>query len=381
MRTSTRLLIIFVIFGALVVIGRVIQANFFPDVDVTSEGIMIVENYDLQSTQEDDLVVLGDTVRIGDDGRVTGDTALIGQTVDVAGRIDGDLTALGETIHIQPGSTIMGAATLIGDSVTVEGNIVGNITVMGDSVRLNREARLSENIIACASTLDDTRTGDVAAVLPCHDGENLRMLEIIAPFYENGQFNFPDIGLDVQVAGLGTFTLLLSLLTALMFTAFSVLIVAIFPRHINYIEEAVATTPRRLVILGVLTFALAWGIVIAYIILLAAVPTIGLILLPVILLAALIFFGMIVAGWITIMLYIGDWLLQRLTGTILPPLVATAVGSIGLFVLWHIILLVPLGFLVNLAALVIIGSIGLGATVLTRLGTRPLSRKTAFVQG
>jgi hypothetical protein len=63
-----------------------------------------------------------------------------------------------------------------------------------------------------------------------------------------------------------------------------------------------------------------------------------------------------------------------------PPLIAVALGSAALFLLWYVLALLPLGGLVSFALMAIFGSAGLGAAFTTRLGTHPL-RRTYFVQG
>jgi hypothetical protein len=166
---------------------------------------------------------------------------------------------------------------------------------------------------------------------------------------------------------------------SLVLTGVSALAVAAFPRQISYIEEAILTMPRRVGQAGLLAVLLVIGVTAGVVLLLGVVPPLGLITLPVFGLAALVLLGMTVSGWITVALIVGNWLLRRMSRG-LPPLITVAIGSIVLFAIWHMLALLPFGVLIVLAAMAVLGTVGLGAVVATRLGTRPVRRRY-FVQG
>jgi hypothetical protein len=166
---------------------------------------------------------------------------------------------------------------------------------------------------------------------------------------------------------------------SLVLTGVSALTVAAFPQQIGNMEEAILTTPRRVGQAGLMSALLAIGVTIGVVLLLGVVPPLGLIALPVYGLAALAFLGLTVSGWITVALIVGDWLLRRVSRG-LPPLITVAIGSIVLFVVWHLLALLPFGLLLVLLAMAVLGSVGLGAVVATRLGTRPVRRRY-LVQG
>ena len=113
---------------------------------------------------------------------------------------------------------------------------------------------------------------------------------------------------------------------------------------------------------------------------LAKLPVLGLLLLPVGLIAGVVVFGMVLTGWIALALLLGDWLVRRLVRHTLPPLITVVLGSAALFVLWHILALVPFGSLAGLAVMLLLGAVGLGATLSTVMGTRSM-RRSYFVQG
>jgi hypothetical protein len=181
-------------------------------------------------------------------------------------------------------------------------------------------------------------------------------------------------------AGFSTVALLASGFVSLTLSGIGALAVAAFPRQFSTIEEAILTMPRRVGQTGFLVFLLAIGVTAAVVIVLAAAPPLGLVLLPVFVIAAIVFLGMTVTGWVSVALIAGNWLLRRSSGNLVPPLIATAVGSVLLFLLWHVLTLLPFGVLVVLLAMAVLGSVGLGAALTTRMGTRTVRRRY-FVQG
>jgi hypothetical protein len=110
------------------------------------------------------------------------------------------------------------------------------------------------------------------------------------------------------------------------------------------------------------------------------IPVLGLVIVPVYLLAALLFFGMTLAGWITVTLVVGDLILRRLQLSTLPPLVITAVGNVALLLVWNVLALTDFTRLLGLLGLIGLGSVGLGAAFVTRMGTKPVHR-SYLVQG
>jgi hypothetical protein len=125
---------------------------------------------------------------------------------------------------------------------------------------------------------------------------------------------------------------------------------------------------------------LALGVSFAVGLAVVAIPVLGLVIVPVYLLAALLFFGMTLAGWITVTLVVGDLILRRLNLSTLPPLVITAVGNVALLLVWNVLALTDITRLLALFGLIGLGSVGLGAAFVTRMGTKPVHR-SYLVQG
>ena len=63
-----------------------------------------------------------------------------------------------------------------------------------------------------------------------------------------------------------------------------------------------------------------------------------------------------------------------------PPLIIAAIGNITLLLAWNLLVLHPITRIIAVAAIAVLGIVGLGAAFTTRMGTRPVHR-SYLVQG
>jgi len=174
--------------------------------------------------------------------------------------------------------------------------------------------------------------------------------------------------------------IVLLVLGTLALTGMSALLVTFFPRQISHIEEAMRARPRRFGGVGIAAYGLAIGVFFALLLLLAILPPLGLLLIPVFLILSLLLFGLSVTGLVTLAVMLGDWLLRHTSKVPTPPLIAAVIGSILLSMGLAGIALLPFGVPISAVLFGAISSVGLGAALFTRIGTRPVGR-TYFVQG
>lgn len=359
---------------ALVVLANTLRDAVMRQPLVDSGSVALGQSYQLDGQHDDDLAALAETIDLKAGSIVYGDAALIGGTITVDGRINGDLTAVGESLLLGPEAEITGEATFLVREVTISGRIHGALNVRGEHLQINPDAKLTGDIFACAGNIVFQENLRVGQVRPCSESETLAHLES-GDVFRDTDIALPPLNIRIGSSpGVGW---LISILSALALSGLSVLAVVIFPRQISHMEESIRANPRGLGGIGFMMFLLAIGISFAFAVLLAIVPPLGVLLIPVYFIAALIFFGMLLAGWVTTALLFGDLLLRRFTRTAFPPLVAAAVGNFTFFFLWQILLFVPFAALLALA---VPTSIGLGAVIFTRIGTKP-SHKSYFVQG
>lgn len=367
MGTGRKLAILGVMVVGVVWLGRGIGWRVFERPLLDSDHIIITpsDTYRLARAIDKPLVVVADEVALDGDSQLAGDSALIGETITVAGQVNGNLTLMGESLAIS--GHVVGDASLIGTQTVVDGQVDGDLTVVGERLSIAHDARINGKIVACVDSLSDARPD--GQIQPC--GESEAFGAFTTALWGDG---------TLWNAGFSTVALAVSAFTSLLLSGAAALAVAIFPRQISYIEEAILTAPRRLGQTGFMTLLLAMGVTVALVVALAVIPPVGLVLLPVYALAGLAFLGMTVTGWITIALIVGNWLLRRVSRALLPPLITVVIGSIALFVLWHVLAVIPFGALAALLAMTVLGCVGLGAVVGTRLGTRSVQRRY-FVQG
>jgi hypothetical protein len=340
-----------------------------------STQVKLEQSYILVGPVTEDLVVLAEVIHLQPDSRVTGNVALIGDMVQVNGPIEGDLTVLADTVLVGPEGHISGSATLLVDEATVAGQIDGRLHVRGDQITMLPDARIGGTVFVCAGSWNDSRE-DAPPPRSCDESDLWSSTRTLAAV-SDPNFVLPLLNVTISGAALA---ILSTALGSLALSGLSILAVVLFPRQISHIEEAVHTGPRSLGGTGLMMIALAAGVTFALIAAVVAVPPLGLVLVPVYVLAALVFFGMALAGWITVTLVIGDFLLRQIGRAALPPLVIAAVGNLTLLLVWNLLALHPTTRIFGLIGLIGLGTVGLGATFITRLGTRPVHR-SYLVQG
>jgi cytoskeletal protein CcmA (bactofilin family) len=341
---------------------------------VDTSGVALGQSYQLDGQLDDDLAALAETIDLPSGSVVHGDAALIGGTITINGRINGNLTAVGETLSVGPAAEILGEATFLVKEVAINGRVDGIINMRGENLKINTSANVAGDVFACADTITFEGNFRPEQMRSCNESETLAKLDS-GEIFQDTDITLPP--LNIRLGDAPTAGWVFSILGTLAFSGLSILAVVIFPRQISHMEESIRANPRSLGSLGFMVCLLAVGISFAFAVILAIFPPVGVLLIPIYFIAGLLFFGMILAGWITVALLFGDLLLWRFTRTAFPPLVTSAVGNLTLFLIWQFLLLIPLAALL---ALMIPTSIGLGAAVLTRMGTKP-SHKSYFVQG
>jgi len=153
-----------------------------------------------------------------------------------------------------------------------------------------------------------------------------------------------------------------TLLTILAVTAIGALAVVLLPHQTRQVSE---TAQRSLApsfgigCLGLIVLALASTVL--------AITIIGLLALPFLWIAAAV---VILFGWIAMGLLVGEQVLEALHFTGVPPIVS---AIIGVFVISS---LAAVPVCIGPLFTVLVASMGVGAVILSRLGTRPYPGET-----
>lgn len=303
--------------------------------------------------EQDDLVQMSASpITLLQDAQVAGDAALIafgGQPVVVEGSVAGDLTVIGGDVTLNPTSVVSGDAFIIGGQISLLGQIEGDVNLSGDRLTVGENATI-------AGVIDGCDVGEVNA-----PGQleiiNCAAVERFSP----------------------QFTLFGSLVTGIFFAGVSTLAVIVFPRQIAQMEDALRRRPLRLTGAGIALGALVVGISAALVLLVSAVPSLGLVGVPLFLLMLLLLGIMALFGGVPVYVLFGDWLLARMRVQA-PPLVAVLVGAVVISVGLSLMSFIPIIMWFAVIVLLLLLALSVGTAFDTRLGTRGRNR-SYFVQG
>ena len=333
-------------------------------------NVIFQADYQLGGVHGGDLVVLGEMLLLGDESRVQGSAALIGDTVQVSGVVDQDLTIIAQTVIVDETARIAGNASLMGETLTIAGQVGGDVVVNGGSLTINPNAQIDGAVSTCVGSVTNPQNIPIACTSPG--------IEPFAGLIALRNSALPETFLSAGVSSVGMLAAVI--FSALALTGTSVLAVTFFPRQISHIEEAMRARPRGFGGVGIAVYALVIGLFFALTFALAVFPPLGLLLVPIFLLLGLFLLLFSLSGLVTLVVMLGDWLLNRSSRVPQPPLIAAVVGSVALSALVAVISLLPSGLAISFLLLGLVSSVGLGASMFTRIGTRPVGR-TYFVQG
>jgi len=264
---------------------------------------------------------------------------------------------------------IKGDTSLTGNSITLAGQFNGNLSIVADNLTINPGTQFNSDLDICATHLMNENSSEIS-VRKCGSNalagwQALRTGMFAAkPF--PGSFSFASFVFT------GIF--------ALGLAALSGLIVTIFPRRFGHMTQAIHSLPARVSRIGCLTQVSVIGLLALLGLVIAVLPPLGLILLPILVLLMLPLGLMFAIGWMTIALVTGDWILRRFARRTSPPMLTVIAGSLGLFLIWTLLGILPYGPVLGLLMILLVGALGLGAVMMTRIGTRSAA-PSYFVQG
>ncbi len=359
-----------VILAVLVIGGATSRAVLNRATSNNNDAPVFISAYNLDGVKSDDLFVIADNAHLLAGSHIEADASLIGRSgVTINGQVDGDLTVMSGSITMGKGALIKGDAVLIGNSITLDGQISGDLKIVAENLSINPEASFKGELDICTNHLMNEKSGNIS-IRQCGTNElagwqSIRTgLFAARPF--TGGFSFAVF----VVVGLITLGL----------AALSGLIVTIFPRRFGQMSEAIRSLPRRASRIGCLTLLMAVMVVGLLVMIIAVLPPVGLVLMPILALFMLPLGILFVIGWMTMALLAGDWLLRRFARRASPPMLTVIAGSLGLYVVWTLLGVLPFGFLLSALVMGLLGAVGLGAAIMTRVGSRSAS-PSYFVQG
>jgi len=365
---SRNLLIIVVIFVAVLALAFVIRQALNGVRVIDDRNVIFTDLYTFDGVVEGDLVVVAREITLESSARIAGSASLIGSTITVHGRIAEDLTVLGETVSLSADAAVAGDVSLMGSDTYVAGAVGGTLLVNSTTAAFAPDFASLGAVTTCA---DEIIYAGAIEFAPCPEDEAIKPFE---PLIALRSATPPDLSaLDPLVSFLSIAVWSITL------TGIATIAVTAFPRQISHIEDAVRARPSRVGGVGIATYGLMVGITLALITLLAVLPPLGLILLPVYLILLIVLIALVLSSLVTLALVVGDLIMRRTTSAT-PPMVAAVVGSLVLSAGMALLLVLPFGWLFDVLVIGAVSSVGVGAALITRMGTRPLTRPH-FVQG
>ncbi len=273
-------------------------------------------------------------------------------------QISGDQVILAYDIKLNPGSVIDGNATLTGNSVVLGAEVDGDAVIVADNVSVGDTAHVTGDLIVCSKNFERSPAALV-------DGQ------VKEECTNSGSVSFSNTvesGWDTWRGSI-FFRVSSSIAGALLFGALAALGTILFPQPLVRMSESVQRSPWRAGGIGFLTMLVAIGLTIIYgISLLLVLPVI---LLPFVIVGWMIVMFLSLLGWVALAQPFGVFLVRRLGMDHQPRMVSAALGGITLALLLRVWSIFWFTAWIGLFATVILGSVGLGAVLLTHVGTRP----------
>lgn len=283
------------------------------------------------------------------DGRVIfGDSFTLG-----SGQVqDGDLVVLGGNVDLLEGSTVQGSILVLGGNVTASGEVTGNLSILGGNAELTDTSHIRGDVSTVGGSL---RRASGAQI----DGQVVRGQGLDVPY----DFRFGPSVIQPTIPnwsmGLSPiFSLLWFGFRTLMLAALAVLVVIFWPEPTLRVARAAVGQPFAAGGLGLLTQVIGIPalILLALTILLSPLSFLGLLLL----LIAGVF------GWVALGLEVGRRLGHAFNWDMHPAAEAGIGGFLMTLVIGGFGLIPCIGWV----APFVVASIGLGAVILTRFGSR-----------
>jgi hypothetical protein len=249
---------------------------------------------------------------------------------------DRNIIKIGSDVTIEAGQKVQNVVTL-GGQITIDGTVDNNVLALGGSVVLTKKALVGGNVFSLGGVIVTARDSQISGSLTEINSSNLyeTLAEVLSAEWEGWSWIFAVISIAIFI----------------VIMVLALLIVALLPKPVHIVAEAISENTFKVVLCGLLGLVL-----IAPLALLLTISVIG-IALEVIIVVSSILLGFIAVG-------------QLIGRKVLRIFRSKKQGVIretfwGLIVLWGIGWIPYIGWMIKSIAIVI----GLGAVLITRFGT------------
>lgn len=252
---------------------------------------------------------------------------------------DKSIIKIGSDVVIEAGQKVRNVVA-IGGQITVRGAVDNHIVAVGGSVVLTKTAFVGGNVVSLGGVIVVARDSQVGGSLTEINSSNL--------------YDFLTTAMSAEWEGWSWIFAVISLAIFLVIMVLALLIVALLPKPVRTVADAIGENTFKVILCGLLGLVL-----IAPLALLLTISVVGIALIP---LEVIVVVCSILLGFIAVGQLIGRKVYQLLKRPN-PGMVRETFW--GLIILWLIGWLPYIGWMAKAVAIVI----GLGATLVTRFGT------------
>jgi cytoskeletal protein CcmA (bactofilin family) len=348
--------------------------------EVLGDVFVTQGNIDLAGTVTGDLVIVNGRLVLSESGHVTGNVFGGGQELDIAGQVDGDLTSVLGTARLRNGALIKGNLTVLSGQLErdpgaqVLGEQLSQLSLpeLPNLPILPERLILPEVQVTPPSVPEFQITPPVVPEAPAPFVPPVQARPYHEPFSQK-LARFVGRALSATVMGL-------------LFVGIGVLIAFLWTKPTRRVSTCIQAMPAQSFGLGILTFLLALvleavaAVLMMVVVLLAAALIGTVILIPIGLLlmmlsvlllvpVPLLLAGGMIQGWVGLADLLGQKVMQALKIQDGKPVGSVLVGmllTVGIAASFWLIAPVCGGWPV----IILLTSLGLGAVIHTRFGTR-----------
>ncbi len=294
-----------------------------------------------QITEDDRRILRGDQTISGDNFTLRSNETL-----------QGDLTVLGGNVTIEAGAIVEGQLNIVGGNADVAGTVAKDVNLVGGTIALRSSADVQGDVIKLGGTIRRDEGATVGG----------RVTSMNVPFGNVGeQNNQPEVIYRDRANGL--FDRVFSIFTSAVATFFGIVLITLIALGFaallpNNLVKAAAVAVGQWGVSGVVG-----ALTLIAVPIIAVVLSITICLIPVAFILLLAYGIAVLAGWVVSARIVGERLMAALNRTGWTLIAQVVTGAILLALLGAIPFV---GGLVAFAAV----SFGLGALILTRLGTQ-----------
>lgn len=306
-------------------------------------------------------------------GPVYGDKVIIGGhfTLEAGELVRGDVVVVGGVADLQNDSLVTGDVAIIGGRVDVDGTIQGDIAVIGGVLLLGPHAVVEGDAVEIGGRLQQDPNAVIRGnVVHGFDFGNKHFDGIEFPVPEVPPVPQPEAGPHATFRGqqaMGWFVRVIlkglsAVASAALLAALGILLVLLAPDHTRRVRQTALKHPLAALAVGMLT--------VFFLIPIFAVLLITICLTPLALTLAFVLLLAMLMGWLALGWELGARIGQALNIEHISAVNEVLVGVAVLTLLWQLPQIIPLlGGLMSVGIGMVVGSIGLGAVIMSKFGS------------